>query len=186
MATHPNAAIAVDVLRSHLAHLNGKIATLTEERDTVAKALESLLGHSGATSAECSTDRNNRSHPAATDPIGSQQRNITDLNDLVIDFKGSANLRERLIRIALAKEGVLLNITEVARFLIEAGESQATIPNLRTNVHDIVNGSPDLFEKVSPGTYRYLGMRVREDNPSNEQLDVQRGIGKFADGSETS
>ena len=186
MATHPNAAIAVDVLRSHLDQLNDKIATLIEERDTVAKALESLLSHGGGAAAGCSADLNNRSHPAATDSISSQQNNTTDLTGLAVDFTGAANLRERLIRIAQAGEGVLLNLTKVSRFLIEAGESQATIPNLRTNVYGIVNGSPDLFEKVSSGTYRYAGEKIREDNPSNEQVDEQGSTDKSADGSETS
>ena len=186
MATHPNAAIAVDVLRSHLDQLNDKIATLTEERDTVAKALESLLSHGGGASAGCSADLNNRSHSAATDSIGNQQKNTTDLTGLIVDFAGAANLRERLIRIAQAGEGVLLNITEVSRFLIGVGESRATIPNLRTNVHDIVNGSPEFFEKVSSGTYRFVEEKLKEDNPSNEQPDEQRSIDKFADGSETS
>ena len=121
MITHSNAAIAVDVLRSHLDQLNGKIATLTEERDAVAKVLESLLSHDGSTSAPPRTDWGNRSHSAGAGPNSTPQETATDLNDLVVDFNGVSNLRERLIRIAHVKEGVLLNITKVARFLIDAG-----------------------------------------------------------------
>ena len=80
-----------------------------------------------------------------------------DLTDIVADFTRCANYVERIVRIARVAPHKLLNTTKVAQYLLDYGESKASLKTLRTEVDRALSGHPELFEKVSAGTYRYRG-----------------------------
>ena len=80
-----------------------------------------------------------------------------DLSDVVADFTRCANNVERIVRIARVAPHKLLNTTKVAQYLLNHGQSKGKFENLRTEVDRALAGNPKYFEKVSKGTYRYVG-----------------------------
>ena len=82
-----------------------------------------------------------------------------DLSGLAVDFDGVRNTKQRIARIAEAAPDKLLNITEVAKYFIRSGHSQATLTNARTVVQQALTDYPGSFRQVRPGTYEYLGAR---------------------------
>ena len=80
-----------------------------------------------------------------------------DLSDVVADFTRCANNAERLIRIARSAPHKHLNASKVAQYLLDHGQSRASFKNYRVEVDRALAQHPELFEKVSAGTYRYRG-----------------------------
>ena len=80
-----------------------------------------------------------------------------DLTDVLADFTRCANNVERLVRIARAAPHKLLNTTRVAQYLLDHGQSKGSFKNLRTEIDRAFTKHTQLFEKVSKGTYRYVG-----------------------------
>ena len=70
-----------------------------------------------------------------------------------INFNGARNVRERLSRIA-DRSGGTVNITRGAEIIIEAGLSRSQKKDLRSTIHRTLQGDPDNWEKVKPGTFR--------------------------------
>ena len=71
-----------------------------------------------------------------------------------IDFTGAGNLTQRLVRIALAVDGLLV-INEMAQCLIERSQSKAKPENLRSHISNALSGDPD-FRKIDAATYEYV------------------------------
>ena len=71
-----------------------------------------------------------------------------------IDFAGTNNLTERLIRIAEAMGDERLDSMEMAHCLIQRGASKADPHNLRSHITNALAGHVD-FQKTGPGQYRY-------------------------------
>ena len=77
---------------------------------------------------------------------------VTAAND--IDFTNARNVKERLERIADKTNGVV-NATRAAEILIEAGLSRSKKQDVRSTIHRTLQGYPDSWEKVAPGTFRF-------------------------------
>ncbi len=73
---------------------------------------------------------------------------------VTIDFTGTSNLPQRLVRIAQAMDGPL-DVRETAQCLIEHGLSKAKVRNLRSHIINVLRDEPD-FSKVGDGKYEYL------------------------------
>ena len=91
----------------------------------------------------------------------------TNLSDLTVHFDGAQNHAERVHRIAVAAHGSgrLLNTSAVTRYLLETGQAQSTVNNLRPTVHKIFEEQPEQYRKVSPGHFQYIGT----DNNSHSE-----------------
>ena len=72
-----------------------------------------------------------------------------------VDFSGAKNALERLQRIASAGDGTV-NTTSAANQMIIAGASSAKKSNLVSTLYSAMSESPE-WEKVAPGTFRYIG-----------------------------
>ena len=70
-----------------------------------------------------------------------------------VDFTGTANLNERLERIALST-GKDLKVGEVAQLLIDSGQHQTTLKNFRPHVYTALKRHP-YFKRVRKGTFTY-------------------------------
>ena len=94
----------------------------------------------------------------------------TDLSGLFVDFVGAPNIDERVRRLAVVaeKNDKLLNTTAATHYLLDVGQSTATVKNLRTSIHKAIAARPELYKKVSPGKHRYLGA---DAHPQVEQTD---------------
>ena len=73
--------------------------------------------------------------------------------DVEIDFTGVANNRDRVVRIAQAVEGTF-STKDLAKCLVERGQSKAKVENLRSHVSNAIAGDLD-FIKTDDGKYRY-------------------------------
>ena len=78
-----------------------------------------------------------------------------DLTRLVVDFTGCNSIVDRLVRIGRAAPNKFLNTTKTAQFLLDNGQSRSDLKNYRTEVNRALSTNPQLFTKVSAGTYRY-------------------------------
>ncbi len=92
---------------------------------------------------------------SATDPETAVADAETEgYSSVAIDFSGTRNLPQRLVRIAQAVDGPL-DVRETAQCLIEHGLSKAKARNLRTHIISVLRDEPD-FSKVGDGKYEYL------------------------------
>lgn len=71
-----------------------------------------------------------------------------------VDFTGTANLLERILRVAAATDEPL-DAMVVAEYLVARGQSGANPKNLRSQILNVLKGDPD-FEKVGVGRFRYI------------------------------
>ena len=96
-----------------------------------------------------------------------------DLTDVLADFTRCANNVERLVRIARAAPHKLLNTTRVAQYLLDHGQSKGSFKNLRTEIDRAFTKHTQLFEKVTPGTYRYKGdTEVEVEETTDAPMDA--------------
>ena len=96
-----------------------------------------------------------------------------DLTDVVADFTRCANNVERILRIARAAPHKLLNTTKVAQYLLDHSQSKGSFKNLRTEIDRAFTKHTKLFEKVTPGTYRYKGdTEVEVDEATDAPIDA--------------
>ena len=89
------------------------------------------------------------------------------LSGLAVDFEGTTNHRQRVLRIAqVAGEGTVLNTSEVTRFLVESVCADFTVDNLRPSIHRVFDEQPEVYEKVSPGNWTLIQPRevLRDDS----------------------
>ena len=78
--------------------------------------------------------------------------------DRVAGLDDAEDVHQRLVCIARAAPGQLLNTTQVSRLLLKLGAT--TTPNLhsvRVSVQRTFDGNPNDFELVRPATYRHTG-----------------------------
>ncbi len=94
-----------------------------------------------------------------------------DLTGLIVHFHGCTNNVERLIRIAQAAPHKLLNTTKVSQYLLDHGQSKSDLGNYRTEINRALTTHPELFEKVSAGTYRYRGDSPVSNAAVSEAVD---------------
>ncbi len=80
-----------------------------------------------------------------------------DLTGVIAEFTGCTSILERLVRLAQAAEGRLLNTTKAAEFLIAHGQTKSKLEYYRSEVNRALVNNPDVFARVSSGTYRYCG-----------------------------
>ena len=76
------------------------------------------------------------------------------LASLEVDFTGTANLLERILRVAAATDEPL-DAMAVAEYLVARGQSGANPKNLRSQILNVLKDDPD-FEKVGVGRFRYI------------------------------
>ena len=87
----------------------------------------------------------------------SENLKAPDLSGLEVDFAGTTNLPERVLRIALAMDGKELNVSSVTRCLIAFGQYKTTVRNFRSNVNKVFTDQPEVYVKVSKGNFLYVG-----------------------------
>lgn len=79
-----------------------------------------------------------------------------DLTAADVDFKGAKTLTERLARIA-ERNGGVMNTTQASILIMEAGFSKSKKKeHIRSTIYKTILEHPETWEKVSPGTFRYL------------------------------
>ena len=94
-----------------------------------------------------------------------------DLTGLYIDLEGTQNTLERIIKIAeVVPEDKYLNVSQMARYIINAGYSVATVQNMRVAVQRVISRQPDLFDQVRPATYRFRG--DKQSKQTAPSLDI--------------
>ena len=162
-----NPNISLTAMKHEADRLTAEIEHKKKQRDALLTVID-LYG--GSEYAVAAPDNSLADAPTAApeqrqespNPIPHQS---TDLSDLSVNFTGTSNMFERLRRIGRAAEGRLMNLTEVSKFLLKSGESDATLRNLRNNVYTGLKDHPEHFEKVGSGNYRY------HDTPRTISLD---------------
>ena len=137
----------VDGLLAHLQDLESQMEDLKGKRDAVVTTIASLQGKDSP-QTKTQPRRATRSTP---------RPQLPDLTGLEVDLNGAPNLFERLVRIAKVVDGRTINVTQVSKFLVSIGESEADFRNLSAGVGATLKKRPDLFRKTHPGTYEYLG-----------------------------
>ena len=90
------------------------------------------------------------------------------LDGLVVDFTGTKNLSEKIIRIAKASNGHVLNVTQVTKLLISRKQYNTTVSNWRPSVDAVFRDNRDLYEKVGPANYLYKPLRLPAMSVANE------------------
>ena len=150
-------------LREHVNALDVQIKALATRR----MVLVELIGSDNAEAREVAGNPAAPEAAAKPTPLISMVPPDADLTGLVIDLEGTQNTFERIVRIAEGAPDKLLNVTQVARYIIGAGHSQATVQNQRVAVQRTIDGHSDLFERVRQATYRYCG-----DEPKQAVLSV--------------
>ena len=81
-----------------------------------------------------------------------------DLSGIEIDFSPASNLLERVFLVfeAVRVNDKLVNIGEVGRYLIEKGQTRATLKNIKTTVSHIISDYSEHFALIEKGTYKYV------------------------------
>ncbi|MCY4366200.1 MAG: hypothetical protein OXE17_08260 [Chloroflexi bacterium] len=162
--------ISLTAMKQDADRLNAEIEHKKKQHDALLTVIdmysgsgdaEPIAGNALADDAQAQSPEQRRESPK------SMPHQTTDLSDLSVNFTGTSNMLERLCRIGRAAEGRLLNLTEVSKFLLKSGESDATLRNLRNNVYSCLKGHPEHFEKVGTGNYRY------HDTPRTAGLDYR-------------
>ena len=148
----------VDGLLAHLEDLDSQMEDLKGKRDAVVTTIASLQGKNSP-QTKTQPRRAMQSTPSPQLP---------DLTGLEVDLQGAPNLFERLVRIARAVDGNTINVTQVAKYLISIGESQAEFRNLSAGVGAALKRQPHLFRKTHPGTYEYIGEGGEVATPADQ------------------
>ena len=117
-----------------------------------------------------------RQEPVGT-PTPLQPYQAIGVSPLNMDFNGTGNLAERLVRIAEYRNGEV-NITKAAEILIEAGQTISSKKNIRSMIHRTLNEDTDTWEKVEPGTFQIRERQISEE----ENIPVQSEIGILRNG----
>ncbi len=98
------------------------------------------------------------SEPAAPEPREpAPLQTLADPATLLVDFRGTHRLLERLIRIGEAARGKLLKAELVSRCLENSGLYRGNPYELRNSVTTRLANHPEYFEWVAQGVYRYCG-----------------------------
>ena len=79
-----------------------------------------------------------------------------ELGNIIVDFTGAENLRDRVRRIAEAAGGVPLSPTVVTRFLIESGQHTGAAVNLRPTVYRAFRDQGHLYRRVGNGCFEII------------------------------
>ena len=82
---------------------------------------------------------------------------LADPATLLVDFRGTSRLLERLIRIGVAAQDKLLKAELVSRCLEDSGLYRGNPAELRSSVSTRLANHPEYFEWVAHGIYRYCG-----------------------------
>ena len=96
-----------------------------------------------------------------------------ELSNLDIDFAGARNHAERVRRIGAAAKanGRLLNTTIVTRLMVDRGEIQSNVKNMRPTIHRILEDHPDLYAKVGAGTFDYIYVEADPEPDQYSQVE---------------
>ena len=138
--------------------LTAQMDKIQKQRDALRTVIDLLHSSIGDAEMEAGTSLDDTLEPAsgpAEGPDTTGPHDKTDLSGLSVDFTGTHNMLDRIRRIGRAGEGRLLNLTKVSKFLLRAGESTASLQNLRNNVYSCMKDHPEYFEKIDSGTYLY-------------------------------
>ena len=74
----------------------------------------------------------------------------------MVDLTGAKNLLERIIRVAMADETKVLNVTELSYCIIRNGGTNGSLTSIRRQISRELKNT-ELFEPVAVATYRYRG-----------------------------
>ena len=136
-------------LRDELAAILEKYLPIHEQYLAVVARVKAELG-----------DGELRSGSAGSSPPAPRRGGIPrspDLSDLEVDFTGAKNLKERVLRIALAMDGKVMNVSSVTRLLVTSGQYNTTVKNYRSNVNRVFTEQPDIYQLAGPGNFIYVG-----------------------------
>ena len=104
-------------------------------------------------------NKNNESE----DPSNNNNKDMTDnpdidLSGIIVDFSNAAKLEERVLLICKAAHmaGKLINVDRVGNYLIDHGQTQATVRNAKADVSRVIGNNRDYFQNLRRGTYQYL------------------------------
>ena len=144
-----------DDLDQQARDLHRRAKDLRSRRDGVLESMQILKAH-GQDEEEKEQDNSPTRNQREVDPRA-------DLSGLVVDLSKCVNLLERIISIAKAAPDKLLNTSVLTRYLLDNGHSSSKLKNLRTAVHRVLTGRPELFEKVDQGMFRYQPHVAQEE-----------------------
>lgn len=115
------------------------------ERDEAAGPDEDAVGRE-AESAPPDDD------PAESAPAG-RRTGPAQLDHTRVDFTGTANIRERVRRVAETFRGIPLSPTEVTRVLLDSGQHRSTMVNLRPAVYRTLRDNREDYHRVGNGCF---------------------------------
>ena len=130
-----------------------KVARVKAELERVDKELEALQRRRDDLLIYLRVDKEYELL-AGTDTPAPVDQEASALAGLEVDFTGTANLLERILRVAAATDEPL-DAMAVAEYLVARGQSGANPKNLRSQILNVLKDDPD-FEKVGVGRFRYI------------------------------
>ena len=104
----------------------------------------------------------------------SEDLNI-DISDLIVDFDSLNTQKAKLFLLfaTAQRAGKFINTRKYAQYFIDHKQSNGQQKNMVTTINHLMNEHPGYFEKVKPGTYRYVpdGSYEPNTNPTEDLLD---------------
>ena len=137
-------------------HMAG-IGQLKEERARILARLAPLAPYLAAGNADGAAD----AAPAK------RLENFTVFSGVVMDFSEATNLGDRVIIVAKAVRqamGEPVHTRQVAECLVERGQSQGSVENLRARIINLLRDHP-FFWKHRPSVYSYIGEEEEPPEP---------------------
>lgn len=139
----------------HTSH-DKKVALVKAELERVDKELEALQQQRAELLIFLRVDERYEQLAGADLPVADASKTpaVTAFAGIDVDFTGTSNLLERILRVAAATTEPL-DAMSVAEYLVARGQSKSSTKNLRAHILNILKGDPD-FEKIGVGRFRYI------------------------------
>ena len=104
-------------------------------------------------------------------PRNRQIESDIDLTVVNVDFTGTEELPEQLVRVAETVPALYLNVTQVSKLLLRHGVTQSTLHNLQVNTQRAFDARPELWKRIRAATYQYTGSQDAGPDWSGTLLD---------------
>lgn len=139
----------------HTSH-DKKVALVKAELERVDKELEALQQQRAELLTFLRVDERYERLAGADLPVADAGKTpaVDAFVGIDVDFTGTSNLLERILRVAAATTEPL-DAMSVAEYLVARGQSKSSTKNLRAHILNILKGDPD-FEKIGVGRFRYI------------------------------
>ena len=162
--------VIIGAARARASQIRDEIADLETRRfalETEAGEIEGAIGEAersltmtGVDSHPCHCSKLRQSDAQPRDVEYGRRRYMMMARE--VDYSGTDRQDERIIRVAEATTDGIVNTTHVAEILIRDGKSTSRKDYLRGTVQNRLSKRSD-FEKIAPGTYRFLSWRGDAD-----------------------